>query len=196
VTELSEFVQFESPGVIPNGHQIGSLLLMMFAAACVASGTAVPVASNTTTGVPVGTTSIKVEVSVGAIVVSVGTTTAVGTDVSADVTVVFVGAAVMGEVVGVLAGAIDVDKAEVSAGTDVFAGTTGVGATEVSSGAEMSSGATEVAAAGEVGAIGVLLSACAIVIHTELATSTNIVTKDNHPLRNRLFIVPILSSKI
>ncbi len=55
---------------------------------------------------------------------------------------------------------------------------------------------TEVSAAGEVGAIGVLLSACTIVIDTELATSANNVTKDNHPLRNRLFIVSILSSKI
>ena len=189
MTELSEFVQFESPGVIPNGHQIGSLLLMMFAAACVASGIAVPMASNTTVGVPVSTASIKLEV-------SVGTTGAIGTDVSAEVIVVSVDAAVMGEVVGVLAGAIDVDEAEVSIGTNVFASTTGVGNTAVSARAEVSAGATEVAAAGEVGAIGVLLSACAIVIYTELATSANKVTKDSHPLRNRLFMVPILSSTI
>ena len=102
----------------------------------------------------------------------------------------------MGEIVGVLASAIDVDEVKVSTGTDVFAGTTGVGDTAVLAGAEVSAGATEVAAAGEAGATGVLLSACAIVIYTELAISANKVKKDSHPLRNRLFIVPILSSTI
>jgi hypothetical protein len=194
-------VQLASPGSLPAGHQIGSPFWIMLAASRVARGTAVPVASNTTTGVPVGTAPTNVEVSVGATAVSVGAAVvSVGATVVSDVdgsvgaTLVFVDTTVIaGAEVSVDATIVPVDAAVV-AGAEVSAGATvvsveatgvsdvdgSVGATLVSveaavvAGAEVLSNVFEVLeVGGEVGATGVLLSASAPNGFTALTAKTN-----------------------
>ena len=146
VTLFFVAVHPKPPGREPLGHHIGSPVSMMSAAACVASGTGVPVASNTTTGVSVGTAPTKVEVSVGA-------TDVAAAEVAADAAEVLAGATeVSAEGTDVSAGATEVltEGAEVSAAdgaceaeADVSAATGGCVA-----GAEVSAAGGCVAAAG------------------------------------------------
>ena len=162
---------------------------MISAAAWLASGIGVPVASSTTTAVPVGTVSIKVEEASGvaaASVASVDGTAAEGTEVSVEA-----GAGVLAEgtEVSVAAGAADVSEA----GTDVLAGATegsaAAGADVLAAGACVSfaAGADVLSAAGadvpdeedvspvEAGAAGVPSSARTTIGWTALTTSTNSV---------------------
>ena len=148
----------------------GSPVAMISAAACVASGTGVPVASNTTTSVPVGTDPTKVDVEsvvTSAVVAAVG-----GTEVSVEA-----GA-------GVPAGATEVSEG----GTEVSAGAAEVpsGAVEVSAAAgacvSFEAGADGLdeddvspLEAGAAGAAGVLSSARTTIGWTALTTSTNSV---------------------
>ena len=163
----------ESPGTAATpdtmGHHTGSSDSMISAAACVARGTGVPVASNTTTAVPVGTVSIKVDVAAGVEVASadVADSLSVGTAVAAEVAdSLSVGTEVLSDVTEVAADVAD----SLSEGSEVLAGTTDVSA-EV---AEVSVDDTEVPEeAGDVGATGVLSSARTIMGCNALITMTS-----------------------
>ena len=112
----------ESPGVFPVGHQTGSAVLTISAAVCVAKGTGVLLASNTTTDVPVGTDPTNVEMvagvvvspSFGATVVPVESAVAAGAGVVAGATAVSVDTAGV-DGAGVSAGATSVAGADVAA---------------------------------------------------------------------------------
>ena len=149
-----------------------------------------PVASNTTTGVPVGTTAVKVEVAelsaevldvfvegagvaegegpVGAALVSVDTAVAAGEEVSVGATEVSVeGGGVAGAEVPAGGALVSVEAAEV-AGADVPAG-----GLEVVDGEVLPDVSDVFEAGGEVGAAGVLSSASAPKGLTALTTNTN-----------------------